>query len=104
MEHNNLTVRRRKLLKTLAAGSGAVIAGRSLPESWTKPVIDTVMLPAHAATTDDTGSITTQSLTSEVTPTTTPGCCLTPGLYCGAAGDPNVFVKITVAADGTIKA
>lgn len=41
---------RRKLLKTIAAGSGAVVAGKSLPESWSKPVVDSVMLPAHAAT------------------------------------------------------
>jgi len=41
---------RRKLLKSLAAGSGAVIAGKSLPESWTKPVVDSVLLPAHAQT------------------------------------------------------
>ena len=36
---------RRKLLKSIAAGSSAVIAGKSLPESWTKPVVDSVMLP-----------------------------------------------------------
>ena len=41
---------RRKLLKSIAAGSGAVIAGRNLPESWTQPVVDSVMLPAHAQT------------------------------------------------------
>ncbi|MFW2440424.1 MAG: hypothetical protein ACN4GR_13770 [Arenicellales bacterium] len=41
---------RRKLLKSIAAGSGAVIAGKSLPESWTRPVVDSVMLPAHAQT------------------------------------------------------
>jgi len=46
MSDNN----RRKLLKSLAAGSGAVIAGKSLPESWTKPVVDSVLLPAHAQT------------------------------------------------------
>ncbi len=39
---------RRKLLKSIATGSGAVVAGKSLPESWIKPVIDTVLLPAHA--------------------------------------------------------
>jgi hypothetical protein len=33
---------RRKLLKSIAAGSGAVIAGKSLPESWSKPVVDSV--------------------------------------------------------------
>lgn len=41
---------RRKLLKTIAAGGGAVIAGKSLPESWSRPVVDSVILPAHAQT------------------------------------------------------
>ena len=41
---------RRKLLKSIAAGSGAVIAGKSLPESWSRPVVDSVLLPAHALT------------------------------------------------------
>lgn len=42
--------KRRKLLKSIAAGSGAVLAGRSLPESWSRPVVDSVMLPGHAQT------------------------------------------------------
>jgi hypothetical protein len=41
---------RRKLLKSIAAGSGAIVAGKSLPESWSRPVVDSVMLPAHAMT------------------------------------------------------
>ena len=41
---------RRQLLKTMAAGSGAVIAGKSMPEQWTKPVINSVLLPGHAVT------------------------------------------------------
>lgn len=41
---------RRKLLKSIATGSGAIIAGKSLPESWRRPVVDSVMLPAHALT------------------------------------------------------
>ena len=41
---------RRKLLKSIAAGSGAVVAGKTLPEAWTKPVVDSVLLPAHATT------------------------------------------------------
>ncbi|MCP3908768.1 MAG: hypothetical protein GY712_12215, partial [Oceanicoccus sp.] len=48
---------RRKLLKSIAAGSGAVVAGKTLPESWSKPVIDSVMLPAHAETTDGSGDL-----------------------------------------------
>jgi hypothetical protein len=41
---------RRKLLKSIAIGSGVIVAGRSLPESWSRPVVGSVMLPAHAAT------------------------------------------------------
>jgi hypothetical protein len=41
---------RRKLLKSIAAGSGAIVAGKSLPESWSRPVVDSVVLPAHAQT------------------------------------------------------
>ena len=41
---------RRKLLKSIAAGSGVIVAGKSLPESWSRPVVDSVMLPAHAQT------------------------------------------------------
>jgi len=41
---------RRKLLKSIIAGSGAILAGKSLPDSWAKPVVDSVMLPAHAQT------------------------------------------------------
>ena len=41
---------RRKLLKSIAAGSGAIVAGKSLPENWSKPAVDSVLLPAHAQT------------------------------------------------------
>ena len=41
---------RRKLLKSFAAGSGAVVAGKSLPDSWHRPVVDSVILPGHAET------------------------------------------------------
>ena len=41
---------RRKLLKSIAAGGGAIVAGKSLPDKWTAPVVDTVLLPAHAQT------------------------------------------------------
>ncbi len=51
---------RRKLLKSIAAGSGALVAGKSLPKSWSKPVINTVLLPAHAETSDATTYSQTQ--------------------------------------------
>ena len=50
MKDKNSSESRRKLLKSIAAGSGAIVAGKSLPESWSRPVVDSVMLPAHAET------------------------------------------------------
>lgn len=44
---------RRKLLKALL-GAGAVATGSNLlPDKWTKPIIDTVILPAHAGFSPD---------------------------------------------------
>jgi hypothetical protein len=53
---------RRKLLKSIAAGSGAIVAGKSLPESWSRPVVDSVMLPAHAQTSIVVGSYFNEEL------------------------------------------
>jgi hypothetical protein len=50
MEDKKSSESRRKLLKSIAAGSGAIVAGKSLPESWNRPVVDSVILPAHAQT------------------------------------------------------
>ena len=63
------TLTRRKLLAALGAG-GVVTSQTSLPQAWTRPVVETLMLPAHAQTTapatggesrlgaDDTGPCT----------------------------------------------
>ncbi len=53
MTNKKPTDSRRKLLKSIAVGSGAVVAGKSLPESWSKPVVNAVALPAHALTTNE---------------------------------------------------
>lgn len=49
-DHNKHTKARRKLLKTSIVGAGAVIAGKSLPEQWARPVVESITLPAHAQT------------------------------------------------------
>jgi hypothetical protein len=41
---------RRRLLRAVAGAGGLVTAGRLLPETWTRPVVDAVSLPAHAQT------------------------------------------------------
>ena len=41
---------RRKMLKSMAVGGGAVVAGKSLPDQWAKPMVDSVLLPTHAQT------------------------------------------------------
>ena len=43
---------RRKILKSVAVGGGALAAGKSLPGEWTKPVLSSVMIPAHAQTSE----------------------------------------------------
>ena len=88
---------RRKLLKSIAAGSGAVVAGKSLPESWSKPVIDTVVLPSHASTTDDTDS----GAPGNTTTTTTTAPCIIAGTYCWSNSE-NRHTTIVVSANGTV--
>jgi hypothetical protein len=39
---------RRKLLKVIASGTGVFALGAALPGRWTKPVVEAVLLPAHA--------------------------------------------------------
>lgn len=51
MSENKLNSRRKVLL-----GLGGGVAGATqLPKTWSKPVIDTILLPAHAQTTATTG-------------------------------------------------
>lgn len=59
---------RRAVLKTALAGGslGALL----LPGSWIKPVLDTVIVPAHAATSTAV-TTTTVAPTTTIAPTTT---------------------------------
>jgi len=49
-DHGDRRSSRRRLLKSALAGGGAVLTAKSLPGQWTRPVVDAVALPAHAAT------------------------------------------------------
>ncbi|MGA8262513.1 MAG: hypothetical protein WB783_20065 [Arenicellales bacterium] len=41
---------RRNLAKTLAASGGVVVLGKTVPQSWFTPVVEDIVLPAHAQT------------------------------------------------------
>ncbi|PID76975.1 MAG: hypothetical protein CSB24_03720, partial [Deltaproteobacteria bacterium] len=41
---------RRKVLKTMVGGASAVAAYNLLPAKWGKPYVESIFLPAHAAT------------------------------------------------------
>ncbi len=41
---------RRKILRNIVVGGGAMTAARAVPEHWSRPVVDSVVLPGHAAT------------------------------------------------------
>lgn len=50
VQDKNVSSPRRDLMKVLAASGSAIVAGQSLPENWSKPITDSVLLPAHAQT------------------------------------------------------
>ena len=47
---------RRSLLKKAAGGIAISAAGTTLPKQWTKPVVDSITLPAHAQTSGTTAA------------------------------------------------
>ena len=51
MANNTSIESRRRLLKSITIGTSTVFAGNALPNKWTKPLVDSVVLPIHAQTT-----------------------------------------------------
>lgn len=81
------TKSRRALLKSIAAGGGVIVAGKTLPDKWAKPAVEAIVLPAHAETSP-------------------PECCDIAGLFCGdvvsSQDFPDQPIQISVSADGTV--
>jgi hypothetical protein len=42
---------RRRLLKVLAGAGAVAVTGTALPEKWSRPVVDAIVIPAHAQST-----------------------------------------------------
>lgn len=55
---------RRNLLKALVAGGGAFAMGKTVPQSWVKPMVKSVVLPAHAQTSPVIQNTTSRTLLS----------------------------------------
>ncbi len=58
---------RRKMLKSVAVGGGAIATAHALPSKWTSPVVNMVVTPAHAQT-----SVTAPSIVPGVYSTSSP--------------------------------
>jgi hypothetical protein len=70
---------RRKVLKLIAVGGTVLTVESILPETWVKPVIETIVLPAHAETSGGTITITGPSIPPSVPPVE-PGWPISPSI------------------------
>ncbi len=44
---------RRRTLRTILAGGVLVSGSQAVPRTWTKPMVDSIVLPVHAQTTEE---------------------------------------------------
>jgi len=106
---------RRTALRKLLVGAGALTTFQVLPTKWTKPIIDQIVLPAHAGTSGVSlndpcsvaltkGTRSSSSVTVRVDGFVTPPTANLPTAVVATptgAGSP-VTVNTTTAADGTL--
>ena len=55
-EAGQLMPGRRKLFRSVSTAGGLALSTTLMPQSWVRPVVDSVLLPAHAQTTTPEGS------------------------------------------------
>ena len=58
---------RRSVLKKMVVGGGVAATAKMMPDEWQKPVVESVILPAHAGTSPDNGMNTSPNSTFVVT-------------------------------------
>lgn len=94
--------RRRNALKTISGGS-VLAAGGLMPNEWARPVIQTVLLPAHAQTSlIDVTTTPIPSTTPEGPPSTTQGCACDGLTITETSVNKTGRTSATVSASGTI--
>lgn len=74
------SVKRRGALKSIGGSAAAVAAAQNLPDTWKKPMVDSIVLPSHAVTTDDSDKDPVDNTTTTTTTTTTPDVTTTRGM------------------------
>ena len=74
---------RRSLIKKTGVAGGVVLTASALPESWVKPIIKSMVLPAHAQTS-----------------VVGPPSCLVAATYCEGSGMGSI--RVTVEVDGMV--
>ncbi len=106
---------RRKAIKKIAIGVGALASIHALPEQWTRPIVDQIAMPAHAATsgtslhdpctiTRVSGDQSTASVTIRVNGFVTPPTANLPTSIIGTSSrGGSVTVNTTTAANGTFQ-
>jgi hypothetical protein len=70
------SAKRRKMLGMIAAGGGVLASQAHLPQTWRRPVVDSVLLPAHAVVSP-----------ADTTPATQLGCVTMTCIVTGWAGN-----------------
>lgn len=93
--------RRRSALKTLSGGS-VLVAGGLLPSEWARPVIQTVLLPAHAQTSLIDATTTPIPGTTPDTTTTLANCDCTGLTIDSASATSTGQSSATASASGTV--
>ena len=72
---------RRAALRKILIGGGAITGAKFLPDEWTKPIVNAIVVPAHAQSTGPTTApptTTTSTTPAPPTTTTTPAPTTTP--------------------------
>lgn len=68
-------VNRREVVKSVIVVVGGVVTALALPAKWTKPIVESIIVPAHAATSACTTTAAPTITRGASTPeTTTPPC------------------------------
>jgi hypothetical protein len=59
---------RREVIKTVTVVIGGVVTALALPAKWTKPIVESIIVPAHAQFSLATTTTTTTSTSTFTTP------------------------------------